>query len=82
MDTEQFGRRLAELREQAKLSQPDLAKKSGLSIRTISRLENGVNEVSFANALSLADALEVSVEAFRKKPRRIEKKSVGRPKER
>jgi transcriptional regulator with XRE-family HTH domain len=76
MDTSTFGRRLKELREQAGLTQPQLADKAKLSKAGIADLEQGRREPSWATVQALAAALEVSCEAFNQEP--AERPEVGR----
>ncbi|MFR9773171.1 helix-turn-helix domain-containing protein [Nocardia sp. SC052] len=46
------------------LLQADLAKKAGLAVNTIRRLENGEREMKFSQLFALAEALGVSPGAF------------------
>ena len=60
-DGEDFGFRLRACRRSASLSQQELARRSGLSIRTISDLERGRTRWPYRDSLSrLADALELA----------------------
>ena len=59
-----FAERLAELREQADLSQYRLAQLSGVSKQTISQLERGIGDPSWETVRRLARALKVEVTAF------------------
>lgn len=52
---------LLSLRTQAGLTQEELAEKSGLISNTIYRYEAGERGMSFANAVKLADAMNISV---------------------
>lgn len=54
------GNRIRSLRRTLKLSQPELAKKSGVGQSTISDLENDKKSTSAENMLSIANALGVS----------------------
>jgi tetratricopeptide (TPR) repeat protein/transcriptional regulator with XRE-family HTH domain len=55
-----FGARLSACRQQARLSQQDLAERSGLSIRAISNLERGRTRWPYQDSVRrLADALEL-----------------------
>jgi transcriptional regulator with XRE-family HTH domain len=58
----QFGRRLTELREQKELTIRDLARRSGLDARQISRIETGKVNLLFSTILALARGLGVSPE--------------------
>ena len=50
-----------EIRKEKKLSQDDLAKRTGLSRKTISNIENELSSPSFETASKIADALSVPV---------------------
>lgn len=63
-----FPARLRELRESAGLSQTELAKKSGVPQATIAAYEVGRHAATWPNVIKLADALGVSIEAFRVQP--------------
>ena len=54
-----MGTKLKELREQAILSQRDLAEKAGVSYATICRLETGKQKPNFKTIRKLAEALDV-----------------------
>ena len=60
-----FARRLRELREQAGLSQEDLASKIGVHRVALARWEGGKREPAWSKVAALADALGVTCEAFR-----------------
>lgn len=60
-----FADRLKELREQAGLSQPQLAAASGLPVGSIRQYEQGRRDPLWQVLFKLADALGVSTEAFR-----------------
>jgi transcriptional regulator with XRE-family HTH domain len=59
-----FAKRLEELRTSAGLSQYEVAKRTGLTRQTLSRLEMGDSEPSFTTVRLLAHVLGVRVEAF------------------
>lgn len=59
---ERLGSRLKEVRTAAGLTQAALAELAGVSRKTINTVENGVFIPSTVLALSLARALEVTVE--------------------
>jgi transcriptional regulator with XRE-family HTH domain len=61
---ETFADRLRSLREGAGISQYRLAKRSGLTKQTISRLELGEGAPTWDSVQALARALAVGVEAF------------------
>lgn len=62
----EFSARLAELRKAAELSQAVVAERAGLVQATISHLERGAKRPEWDTVCALADALGVSVEAFRR----------------
>ena len=64
MATESFAERLRQAREAAGLSQYALAKACGLSKQTMSSLEAGTNQPSWATVQVIAKALGLSCEAF------------------
>lgn len=53
---------LKELREKSKLTQTQLAFLSGVSLKTISRIENGDTGVQYQIAKKLADFFETNIE--------------------
>ena len=56
---------LQKLRKQSKLSQRELAEKSGVNLRTLQEYETGrkqIKKASVSTVLALADSLECSVE--------------------
>jgi len=57
-----FGRRLAELRERQQLSVRDLAKRSGIEARQITRIESGKVNILFTTILALARGLGITPE--------------------
>jgi transcriptional regulator with XRE-family HTH domain len=59
-----FGLKLAELRRQRRLSQPELAKLSGVPVGSVRELEQGRREPLFSTVLFLARALKVKLEVF------------------
>ena len=79
MGTSSFGLRLRELREQAGLSQAQLAKESGLSHRGISYYEEQRREPTWPAVLAMAVALGVEVQAFCQEPAPRKKAKRGRP---
>lgn len=58
--------RLAEYREKSNLTQEELSKKSGVSVRTIQRIESGVTPKGYT-LKALAKALDLQEEALIKK---------------
>jgi len=59
-----FADQLKRLREDAGISQYELARRAGLSKQAMSQLELGQRQPSWATVVKLAEALDVSVEAF------------------
>lgn len=59
-----FGKRLRALREQAKMSQAELADLSGVGRLSIIRYEGGKDEPGFSSIQKLAAALGVSLSEF------------------
>ena len=56
------GKRSAELRSKAGISQAKLSELIGLHVKTISKAERGVNGLSVDNLLALAEYFNVSLE--------------------
>jgi transcriptional regulator with XRE-family HTH domain len=56
---EEIGERVREIRKELGLRQRDVADRSGLSTETVSRVERGVQGVTFPNVVRIADALDV-----------------------
>src|SRR5262245_38308831 len=61
----EFGKKLQNLRDQAGLSQAELARASGVPVWTLRGYEQGRREPLWQVLFKLADALGVSVEVFR-----------------
>ena len=59
-----IGENIREYRKKHGLTQEELAERSGLISNTIYRYEAGERGMSFANAVKLADAMNVSVADF------------------
>jgi transcriptional regulator with XRE-family HTH domain len=72
----QFGKRLKELREQAGLTQPQLAERANLSKAGIANLEQGRTSPVWATVQALCIALDVSSEVFTQEP--ADRPDVGR----
>jgi transcriptional regulator with XRE-family HTH domain len=79
MDSSNFGKRLKELREQAGLTQPQLAERANLSKAGIADLEQGRREPSWSTVQALCAALGVSCEAFNQEPADRPATARGRP---
>jgi transcriptional regulator with XRE-family HTH domain len=76
-----FGRKLRELREQAGMTQPDLATKAGLSAGGVSQIEQGRREPGWSTVQALAAALGVNCLAFEDPPSAgTQPRGRGRPK--
>jgi putative transcriptional regulator len=76
-----FGGRLRALREQAGLTQRELADRAGCNQFTVAKLEGGFQEPAWPLVLALARALGVTCEAFNGKaaPVQAEARPRGRP---
>lgn len=62
MDKNQLAKRIKELRNQKGMSQEFLAEESGLSLRTIQRIENGESNPTGESLKRLSDTLKVSLD--------------------
>lgn len=60
-----FGRQLKRLRERAGLSQKALSEVTGLTVKQISKLENGRAEPKYLTLLAFSAAIGVPIDAFR-----------------
>lgn len=72
MNQKKTGMFLKELRKGKNLTQEQLAELLGVSNRSVSRWENGVNMPDFDLVIELANYFEVSIEEFLDGERRIE----------
>ena len=79
MDARNFGRRLKEMREQAGLTQPQLAQRSGLTKAGIANLEQGRREPSWSTVVALSRALNVALDEFLQEPSSHPEPQRGRP---
>jgi transcriptional regulator with XRE-family HTH domain len=79
MSAEWFAGRLKELREQARLTQEQLAERAGMNKFGVAQLEQGRNKPSWETVLALAKALNVSCEAFTQEPAPRPAAGPGRP---
>lgn len=61
---ENIGQKIKDLRLLKGLTQEDLAEKTGLSVRTIQRIENGEVDPRTFTLTALAEALEVDISVF------------------
>jgi DNA-binding XRE family transcriptional regulator len=74
-----FAGRLRELREEAGLTQTDLAGKAGLTREGVAQLETGRRKPAWETVLALCEALGCSCEAFTQPPAERTAASPGRP---
>jgi transcriptional regulator with XRE-family HTH domain len=79
MSAEWLAGRLRELREQAGLTQQELARRLNTTVRNISRLETGVQEPTWPTVVALARVFCVSCEAFLQPPAVLPEPRRGRP---
>jgi transcriptional regulator with XRE-family HTH domain len=73
-----FGDALRELRKERGISQEGLALKSGLNRGYYGDVERGERNVSLANMLKIADALEIPVSAAHARAEQIRTRSALR----
>src|SRR5688572_26988691 len=57
----EFGERIREVRKERKLTLVDVAKLTGIPVSTLSRVENGLIEMTFARVVALASGLEIPI---------------------
>jgi transcriptional regulator with XRE-family HTH domain len=74
-----FAGRLKDLREQAGLTQSQLADKAGMHKLTVAKLEQSLREPSWATVIALAAALDVPCTAFLQRPAQRPRQRPGRP---
>src|SRR5262245_58188235 len=74
-----FGARLRELREQAGLTQEQLAERCGVKWEAVSRWERGTREPSWSNVIALSKSLRVECTAFLQEPVPRPLAGPGRP---
>jgi transcriptional regulator with XRE-family HTH domain len=74
-----FGARLRELRQQAGLTQQQVAERCGVKWETVSRWGRDTREPSWSNVVALAKALGVECTAFLQDPGRALPPRPGRP---
>jgi transcriptional regulator with XRE-family HTH domain len=75
------GRRIAELRQLAGLTQEELAEQLGVGWRYLSRAERGEN-LTLRTMAKIANVFGVEVRSLLKKPRSMNVSKPGRPKKR
>jgi transcriptional regulator with XRE-family HTH domain len=76
---EWFAGRLRELRENAGLTQAELAEKAGLTREGVAQLETGRRKPAWETVLALCEALGCSCEAFTRPPATRPPAGPGRP---
>jgi transcriptional regulator with XRE-family HTH domain len=64
MDSEQIGMNVKIARVRKNMTIQELAKKAGMSVTTISRLERGIGKARMFSITKIADALEVDVKTL------------------
>jgi transcriptional regulator with XRE-family HTH domain len=74
MGAEMFASSLRRLRQEAGLTIQALADKAGMHLESVAQLERGRRRPTWESVLALADALGISVEAFRDRPEELEAK--------
>ena len=62
-DQKAIGRAVRQLRTAAGLTQAELAERAGIAFETVSRVESGREPPSLRTAISLSDAIDVSLDA-------------------
>ncbi len=62
MDYSGIGKRIKKYRDAAKMTQQELAEATNYSIQHISHIENGQTKLSLKCLLSIASALQISVD--------------------
>jgi DNA-binding XRE family transcriptional regulator len=81
--TTPFGEKLRNLRENASLTQEQLAERAGMHRFSVAKLERGEREPSWATVQALANALDVDCTAFATEDAAtatpVEKRGPGRP---
>jgi transcriptional regulator with XRE-family HTH domain len=74
-----FPDRLRELREQAGLTQEQLAERVGVKRDAVARWESGRREPGWSSILALCKALGVECTAFAQSPTKRRPAKIGRP---
>src|SRR5262245_17163690 len=74
-----FAGRLKELRQDAGLTQQQLADKAGVVVGVVRNLEQSINFPTWETVLALAQALGVDCTAFTQPPAEREPQGPGRP---
>ena len=73
MDAKELGNKIQELRKQKGMTQEDLADKTGLSVRTIQRIESGEVDPRSYTLSQIAEALGVKLEELTKEEHKDQK---------
>lgn len=63
-DREKIGKRIAEKRNEAGMTQSDLGKKLGISQSHVARIENGLYDARFGIIIKIAEAIGCSIDDF------------------
>lgn len=80
VNPKQFGARLRILRDEAGLSQAELARRLKVNKQTISSWETGHRTPNFVDVVRIASILGKNVDDFAAIPEEIHKPEMGRPK--
>lgn len=78
-DEKVIGRAVRQVRTDAGLTQADLAEKAGLAFETVSRVESGREPPSLRTAMSLSEALNVSLDVIVGRVRPAVESNTERP---
>lgn len=78
MDQKKIGRLIRELRKEKGLTQEQLSEVLGVTNRSVSRWENGVNMPDFDLVITLARYFDVDMEELLNGERKTEQKDVGK----
>lgn len=76
---ENVGLRIGELRQKAGLTQADVAERVEMTLTNYQRIEHGLQNLTLKTMVKIANAIDVSVAAFFKAPKKKRAKP-GRPK--
>ena len=56
-----LGKKIIEMRKNAKLSQEQLAELANISTRTVSDIERGITDIRYTNLLQISEAFEMNI---------------------
>lgn len=59
-----FGRRLKQIRKERNLTLTQVSELTGVPVSALSRVENGINEITFRRAISISEGLEIPLMQF------------------